>query len=276
MAQPAGYIPISRKIFDHPFWKEKRAFSKFEAWIDLLQTARYEESIKTEYINSKPVKWGRGQLPASVRYLMERWRWGSITKVETYLKNLQNEDMISLEKGQGINIITICKYDDYNLCKGIERTVEISEKDSERTVKGRGKDKTNKDNKVNKEITIKVVSPETTLFNLSKSYWLDEFHHGWHFDGVKGKALKSLLAKLTKLEKDRREEAGKPQPTNEDLLNLFIAFCQHLPEYYKSKDLPVIDTKYNEIIEYHKLNSNGTKQQSPRTSAYESASPFRS
>jgi hypothetical protein len=121
----------------------------------------------------------------------------------------------------------------------------------------------------------KVVSPETTVFNMAKDYWLNVFHPGWHFDGAKGKALKSLLAKIKKLLNDRSREPDKPEPNNEEVLNLFIAFCQHLPEYYKTKDLLIIDSKYNEILEELKLKHNGTKQQSTRQTAYDSAAAFR-
>lgn len=131
-----NFIPISRKIFSHELWEEKREFSKFEAWVDLLQTARFDKDIRSEWINNKEVKFGRGQLIGSVRFLQKRWNWGSITKVERYLKLLENKDMIDLEKGQGINVITICKYDDYN-----------KDTKDERTQKGQGvgqqKDKTN-------------------------------------------------------------------------------------------------------------------------------------
>lgn len=133
-----NYIPISRKLFDNELWQEKRVFSKFEAWVDLLQTARYEKEIKTDWINNKQVSYGRGQLPSSIRFLQKRWNWGSITKVERFLKLLENKDMVVLEKGQGQFVITICKYDTYNPLKKDERTVKGQEQ-------GRGKDKSNKE-----------------------------------------------------------------------------------------------------------------------------------
>jgi hypothetical protein len=144
-----NFIPISRKIFSHELWEEKREFSKFEAWVDLIQTARYEKEVRSEWVNNKEVMFGRGELIGSFRFLQKRWNWGSISKVERYLKVLQKRDMVVLKTGQGVNVITICKYDDYNK--------EI--KDNE-TVKGqqpkRQQDKTNIDN--NKE-----------LFNMSDS-----------------------------------------------------------------------------------------------------------
>lgn len=141
----SNFIPISRKLFEHEFWQEDRSFSKFEAWLDLLQSARYDEDFRSEWINGKEIKYGRGQLIASFRYLQKRWNWGSITKVERFLNVLKNKDMVVSEKGQGINVITICKYESYNNSKKEEKT----EKGQRR---GRQKDKTNKEN--NKELSI--------------------------------------------------------------------------------------------------------------------------
>lgn len=140
-----NFIPINRKLFEHEFWEESRSFSKFEAWIDLLQSARFEVEVKSEWINGKEVKFGRGQLIASFRFLQNRWKWGSITKVERFLNVLKNKDMVVSEKGQGVNVITICKYETYNQIKKYERTLKGQ---------GRGhqKDKTNKEN--NKELSI--------------------------------------------------------------------------------------------------------------------------
>lgn len=207
MSNQAGYIPISRKMFEHEFWTEKRAFSKFEAWLDLLHSARYEASTKTEFINGKPISWGRGQLVGSVRFLMGRWQWKSITKVENYLNYLQKKDMVSVEKGQGISIITICKYDTYNPVKDSERTVKGQQKDAKRTEGGRGEDETNKGNKENKEITD---MPD------AQSVALAEFEKFWEIYGKKTGKSKAFAV------------WGKIKPADKEKI------FTHLPEYVKS------------------------------------------
>lgn len=108
-----GYIPISRRIFEHPFWCEDREYSKFEAWLDLLQTAGFEN--RKQYVGYRVVSLKRGQQAAAVRSLAGRWHWGK-HKVELFLKHLRDEGMITqgTDKGTGITIITICKYDTYN------------------------------------------------------------------------------------------------------------------------------------------------------------------
>lgn len=55
----------------------------------------------------------RGQYAASIRFLSKRWQW-SEKKVRSFLNHLRKEDMITSECTQGINIITLVKYDQYN------------------------------------------------------------------------------------------------------------------------------------------------------------------
>ena len=129
-----GYIPIFRKFFNHYLWEESREFSKAEAWIDCIQMARYTESKKKKLMGGNLIEWGYGQFPASVRFLKERWGWGSNTKVENFLSLLESDDMIKIEKGQGQNVITLCNYSSYDI-KNLEG------KDSERTDQGQSKDR---------------------------------------------------------------------------------------------------------------------------------------
>lgn len=162
MASNNGYIKISRGLFNHYLWKEKRVFSKLEAWIDLIATAKYSTDISKELINAKIISWNRGQLPASVRYLKERWGWSSNTKVDYFIKLLESDGMIKTAKEQGITIITICKYDEYNSIfeKEINQIGQQSDSnqtairqasDNDKTNTGRNRKKVNTLKKVNKE-----------------------------------------------------------------------------------------------------------------------------
>ena len=51
-----GFIPISRKLFNNFLWEEKREFSRAEAWIDLLQLARFEANSTKEIINGRVIE----------------------------------------------------------------------------------------------------------------------------------------------------------------------------------------------------------------------------
>jgi hypothetical protein len=106
-----GYIKLNRKFFLNPLWSETRVYSKAEAWIDLIQLARFEAS--TEIILGKAIDVQRGEIPVSRRFLELRWGWGS-TKVSNFLKTLCDLDMINQKQTTGQTIITLLNYDTYN------------------------------------------------------------------------------------------------------------------------------------------------------------------
>lgn len=103
----SGYIKLNRKLFESKMWKAIRPFSEFEAWIDLLQSARYEDTPITKEINGLHITWNKGQYAASIRFLSIKWhrteRW-----VRTFLSGLKRYNMIKTECDQGVTIITIC------------------------------------------------------------------------------------------------------------------------------------------------------------------------
>lgn len=141
-----GYIPISRRLFEHPFWCEERIFSRFEAWIDLLQEARFEDT--KELINNRLVTVMRGQIPISLRYLGTRWGW-STKKVNLFLDMLLSDKMIKKEtpKETGQTVVTICNYDKYNLDY---ETRKQQKKQAGNTEETPGKQQGNNINKENK------------------------------------------------------------------------------------------------------------------------------
>lgn len=156
-----GYVPINRKFFNHPLWKEGRTFSKAEAWLDLIQSARFEASMAKELIGGRLVSWTTGQLPASVRLLAQKWNWTK-GRVENFLKLLESEGMIRKEIVEGQTVITLVNYSNYNkngqrngqanaVGTGLSGVPPDRSADTGRTVNGHRPDNTNKENKENKE-----------------------------------------------------------------------------------------------------------------------------
>lgn len=155
-----SFIPINRSLFTHFLWKESRTFSKCEAWLDLIQSARFEQSQAKELVGGRLMTWGRGQLPASVRFLAYRWNW-SKHKVDDFLKLLEKEAMIKIDSSQGQTLITLLNYLEHNLGqqKGhvnklperVLKELMDTEGDKRGTATGQAGDETNKDNKVNNE-----------------------------------------------------------------------------------------------------------------------------
>lgn len=108
-----GFIKLSRKFFSNKMWTASRAFSECEAWLDLIQSARFEASPTTSRVGIHEITWRRGQYPAATSFLAKRWGW-SDQNVKTFLKKLKREEMITTDSTQGVNVITLCNYDEYN------------------------------------------------------------------------------------------------------------------------------------------------------------------
>lgn len=127
-----GYIAISRKLFSNPIWTDKREFSRAEAWIDLIQTAAWKDGNRL-LIEGQMISWDRGQIAASVRFLKTRWGWASNGKITRFLKMLSDERMIFVNTEQAVSIITLCKYDDYNITIGVNGTQTEQERNADGT-----------------------------------------------------------------------------------------------------------------------------------------------
>lgn len=108
-----GFIKLSRKFFSHELWEAARTFSECEAWLDLIQSARFDATRLTASIGGREITYGRGQYPASIRFLAKRWKWGD-RKVRAFIEKLVKEGMVTIDNSQGMTIITLVNYDDYN------------------------------------------------------------------------------------------------------------------------------------------------------------------
>lgn len=100
-----GWIKLYRKIQDNEMWNDK-PFSKGQAWIDLLLSAKHE----TEYFYSpanKCVIYGqRGVVYLSIKNLSDKWGW-SECKTEKFLSDLEALNMVKVTKKKGSKKTTI-------------------------------------------------------------------------------------------------------------------------------------------------------------------------
>jgi hypothetical protein len=106
-----GYIKLNRKFFTNFLWNETRIYSRAEAWIDLIQLAKYEAS--NEIIKGVLIEIQRGELHASRRFLELRWGWSN-TKVSDFLKILGDSGMITVKSVKGQTVINLVNYGVYN------------------------------------------------------------------------------------------------------------------------------------------------------------------
>lgn len=127
MSDNTGYIPLSRKFFEHELWLEPRVFSRAEAFADLLRRVRFEANPGTLLIGAQSITIERGEVAASIRFLAKNWGW-SKNKVDKFLDYLAFNGMITRRKPYesksgtrngtatrtAPTIIKLCNFDKYN------------------------------------------------------------------------------------------------------------------------------------------------------------------
>lgn len=106
---------------------------------------------------------------------------------------------------------------------------------------------------------------ENVVYLTCVSIWLKEIHPGWTFGAIQGKKLKSILSKIKQVCKGKGLDG-----TDDQLINSFRKMCLHLPEYFKDKDLQVIDSQFNTIVlQIQQGKTNGKSYQAqPSASRY--------
>lgn len=134
-----GFIPIRRSLFNHFLYKEDRVFSRFEAWLDLIQMATFQDE-NTRMIKGKVIICQKGQLVASVRFLEQRWKW-SRHKVCDYLELLRSQDMLSVDNENGVSRITLINFKKHNDLDFLEEEGDSKRDSKRRNGKGFGKNK---------------------------------------------------------------------------------------------------------------------------------------
>jgi hypothetical protein len=160
-----GFITLHRSIQDHWIGKEKRQYSKFEAWVDILLMANYQDNKFVLGNTTMVVK--RWSFITSEIKMMDKWGW-SKSKLRAFLKLLKDEQMIISIVDSKKTTITIVKYDDYQYSE----TKEKPKKNQRKTDKELRSDTNNNGNKEN---NLPPLSPDLDFskFDSSdiKKYW---------------------------------------------------------------------------------------------------------
>jgi hypothetical protein len=139
-----GFIAMYRSVMDHWIWEKGRARTKTEAWLYLLLSARYSNS--KDAVGYSLISLQSGQLLTSQKKLSEDWRWGR-EAVRSFLKMLEDDQMITIKTTKKYTIITICNYDSY---QGRKPT-NLHQKTNKPTSTRHQPDTYNKENNVNNE-----------------------------------------------------------------------------------------------------------------------------
>ncbi|WP_144459465.1 Replication protein O [Bacillus sp. LM 4-2] len=141
-----GWIKLHRSVQDHWIYQEKRKFSKYEAWLDLLMMASHKDNKFVLGNELYEVK--RGQFISSIRKLGERWSWSN-TKVTQFLDLLRKDEMIDFKKDTKKTLITIVNYGVYHDSDEEKKTVIEHENDTKATQKHTIKNEKNVKNEKN-------------------------------------------------------------------------------------------------------------------------------
>lgn len=140
------YISLHREIQDHWIYQEKRIFSRYEAWLDMLMLANHADSRFVHWSELLFVK--RGSFVSSELKLMERWSW-SKTKARSFFSLLEQDKMIEKISDSKKTTFVVLNYNKYQ----VYETREKPEKNWWETGEKPEKDTNNNDNNANNENT---------------------------------------------------------------------------------------------------------------------------
>lgn len=245
------YIPISRRLFEHPFWCEERVFSRFEAWLDIVQSARFEDT--KQLIGNRFIEVKRGQMLVSLRFLAGRWQW-STKKVNSFLDLLIQDKMIIKEtpKETGQTVITICNYDKYNFISQELETEKKQQGNTKETLRKQQGNKINKDNKENKlkEDNIPPTPPKGEGVNskarlLFENYFRETFSDSYYWTAKDAGAMSQLLNKLKFQRKQKKMDVS-----DDSILYALQYLLSSVKEGWIFENFSVtnINSKFNEIV----------------------------
>jgi len=119
---PGGYIHWWRCVTEHPLYRERRRFSRYEAWEHLVLNAAFRDHI--EIWGGRKVHVKRGQCLFSGREKAKNWGWARMS-FKRFLEYLEAEQMVSREvvhgPDGGYTLLTILNYERFQ-GDGLDRT----------------------------------------------------------------------------------------------------------------------------------------------------------
>lgn len=206
-----GWISIDRSIQNHWLFKEKRTFSKFEAWIYLLMEANHSKAKVP--IGNQIVTVERGQRLTSILTLSDLFNWSRF-KVKTFLDLLESDGMLEVKTTSKYTLITIVNYDFYQSEQGRnqhQNDIKPTSKQHQSNINPTSKQhQTNTNNNDNNEKNVNNEKKKTTAFDFFQdngfgfitSYNLDDLNY--YLDSFENDSDEIVTASL-KIAKDRNK-----------------------------------------------------------------------
>ena len=159
-----GFIMLSRSFFENELWEVKRTYSDAEAWLDLIQLARFEDGERTVRIGKVEVVEKRGQVATTQSVLSDRWG-RTVRSVMCFLKKLKLRGMITVDGSNNATVISLINYEKYNVA------YQLSNTKTRRKLKRN--DTTNVEVNVVDNVEVNVVDKELNESNLIQSNVVD-------------------------------------------------------------------------------------------------------
>ena len=161
-----GFISVHRKIFDNWVWDDK-PFSRGQAWLDILLLANHKDNKFP--LGKEIVYVERGSFITSELKLMERWGWGK-TKTRTFLKLLEDDNMIIKKSNNKQTTITVCNYNVYQFSANHNQTTDKLQTNLNQTMDKLQPYTNNNDNNANNVNKNKYSHLESDISEIRKLY----------------------------------------------------------------------------------------------------------
>jgi hypothetical protein len=180
-----GWISLDRKILKHDIFKFSKSYSRLEAWLWLLFRANYIDNDVC--IGNEIYKLKRGQMIISQLKVRLLFGWSN-TRLSNFLKLLKKTGSIDFNTNNKMTIVTILKYDTYQLNQ--------YQKQTNKETKTKQKNINNNINKENKEIReSKFINRVSEFKDLADDKTLKEFCNYWTESNMSGTKMKFEMQK---------------------------------------------------------------------------------
>lgn len=179
-----GWIKVHRQIQTHWLYTEKREFSPFEAWVDILLNVNHADAKVLIQGTLYEVK--RGESINSLDTWAKRWNWGK-SKVRRFLKTLENDKMIVLKNETKTTRLTVCNYDSYQDERNANETQTKRSRNADETLATPNKNDKNVNNEQETPQTPKgEIDEAKAMFDLNCKHFIR------HLNEKTGRSFKPL------------------------------------------------------------------------------------
>lgn len=260
-----AFIRLDRNFFEGKYWQSERSFSQAEAWLDLIQMARFEAETATRILaNGRRVSVKRGEIHASLRYLSSRWGWG-VDKTRRFIENAKKDNDIEHRTEQGESIIKLCNYDAYNPLKCDDRTANQTptkhrpntDQTNNKKVK-KEKNNITPPNPPRGDVEVKKDSLNSKARKLFEGYFRVTFGNEYYWTAKDAGNMSKLLDKL----RFQRDKKGL-ECSDDGIMEALEFLLRSIDDGWIFENFSVanINSKFNEILSQVKSKSNGKTKQ---------------